>query len=57
MFGKSRIDEISADMEIPLAGRIPIETAYAEKADAGTFAEVENTHLEKALDLIRQQAG
>ena len=57
VFGKSRIDEISADMEIPLAGRIPIETAYAEKADAGTFAEVENTHLEKALDLIRQQAG
>ena len=52
VFGPSRIEEIAEDTGIPVAGKIPIEPEYAQKADAGQFAEVENAYIEPALKLL-----
>ena len=54
VFGKSRIEEIAKKSGLPLAGRIPIEPAYAEKADEGKFAEVDNAYMEGAMDCLRK---
>ena len=39
---------------IALAGRIPIESSFAEKADEGRFSEVDNTYIASALELLRK---
>ena len=54
VFGKSRIEEIAKKSGLPLAGRIPIEPAYAEKADEGKFAEVDNAYMAGAMDCLRK---
>ena len=54
VFGKSTIDQVSKDTGIALAGRIPIESSFAEKADEGRFSEVDNTYIASALELLRK---
>ncbi len=54
VFGKSRIEEIAKKSGLPLAGRIPIEPAYAEKADEGKFAQVDNAYMNGAMDCLRK---
>ena len=54
VFGKSRIDEIAGLYGLAVAGRIPIEPAYSEKADAGRFAEVDNEYLQGAMDCVKR---
>lgn len=53
VFGESRIDEIAGMNGLAIAGRIPIEPAYSEKADAGKFAEVDNVYIQRAMDCLR----
>ena len=48
VFGQSHIDDIAAQMGIPVIGRIPIQPDLASHVDAGTFSEVDNTYLESA---------
>ena len=48
IFGDSHIDDIAADMGVPVIGRIPIEPSMAEKVDEGRFDEVSNVYLESA---------
>lgn len=48
VFGESHIDEIAAELDTSVLGKMPIEPAFAEKADAGLFDEVENSYLEAA---------
>ena len=54
VFGKSRIEEIAAKTGLALAGRIPIEPSYSEKADAGQFAQVDNEYIKDAMDCLRK---
>ena len=54
VFGKSRIEEIAKKTGIPLAGRIPVEASYAQKADEGKFAEVDNVYIQAAMDCLRR---
>ena len=56
VFGKSRIEEIAKETGLPLAGRIPIEPSYSEKADEGAFAEVDNGYIQAAMDCLRKAA-
>ena len=53
VFGKSRIEEIAKETGIALAGQIPIDAEYAEKADEGNFAEVDIACIGQAMNLLR----
>ena len=52
VFGKSHIDEIALELNVPLIGRIPVEPSYAEHADAGNFHEVKNPYIEAATAVL-----
>ena len=53
VFGKSRIEEIAKETGIALAGQIPIDAEYAEKADEGKFADVDIACIGQAMNLLR----
>ena len=53
VFGESHIDEIAADLGIPVLGRIPIRPELARAADAGEFAGIANEDLDDAAVLLR----
>lgn len=48
IFGESHIDEIAQELKVPVLGKMPVEAAFAEKADEGNFHQVMNTYLEAA---------
>ena len=50
VFGESHIDEIAKELEIPVLGKMPIDTAIAEAVEAEKFYEVTNPYL-KGIDL------
>lgn len=52
VFGRSRIDEIAAEKGLQVLGKIPIDPSLAEKADEGSFAEVDNTFVADAVRAI-----
>lgn len=52
IFGDSHIEEIAAELNVPLLGKMPINPIYAEAADAGAFHAVNNEYLEKAEELM-----
>ena len=54
IFGECRIEEIAAKTGLALAGRIPIEPSYSEKADEGKFAQVDNMYIHEAMDCLRK---
>lgn len=49
VFGESHIDEAAGELSLPVLGKIPIEPAFAEFSDAGTFHEAENSYLDAAV--------
>lgn len=53
LFGESNIDAVAAELEVPVFGKLPLDPAYAEKADAGEFDKVENPYLEKGVDTLK----
>ncbi len=54
VFGESHIEEAAAELGLELFGQVPIDPAYAEAADKGEFAGVNNTHIQAALDVLRR---
>ena len=52
LFGDSHIEEAAADMGLQVAGKMPVDPSFAEAADTGTFAEVHNTYLDHAGDIL-----
>lgn len=52
IFGDSHIDEIAADMNMEVLGKMPINPLYAEAADKGAFHAVENEYVEKAVEKL-----
>ena len=45
VFGESHIDEVAADLNVKVLGKMPIDPKLAALAD-GKFAEAQNPHLE-----------
>lgn len=45
-FGESHLDEIAGAEKLPILGRIPVDPAFAEAADAGEFDKVRNKYLD-----------
>lgn len=48
VFGESHIDEIAAELKVPVVGKMPIDAEFAQKADAGVFHEIVNAYVEAA---------
>lgn len=54
VFGKSHVDEVAANIGLPVCGKIPIDSAYAEMSDEGKFAEVDNEYVKDAVDIVKR---
>ena len=52
VFGESHIDEIAAELKVPVLGKMPIDVSYAAKADSGTFAEIDNQYIKAAVEVM-----
>lgn len=50
VFGKSTIDEVAKEVDLPVLGKLPIDLRLAELADAGEFAKAEVEYLQAAKD-------
>ena len=53
LFGESHIDEIAADLDLSVLGKLPLDPAYA-KADAGQFYTMDNPYIAKAIEALEQ---
>ena len=52
VFGKSKIDEISDELDVLVGGKIPIDPKLVELADAGEFAKAEIPYLDTAYQTM-----
>ena len=52
VFGESHIDEIAAELKVPLLGKMPIDVKLAELADSGLFSKIENEYITAAADVM-----
>ena len=52
VFGESHIDEVSDELGVIVAGKMPIDPALTELSDAGEFAKAENPYLNGALEVL-----
>lgn len=53
LFGESHIDDVAAELGVPVFGKLPLDPAYAEKADMGAFADMENPYLEQGVETLK----
>ena len=53
VFGESHIDEVAKASKTKVLGKLPLNPAFAEKADAGKFYEIENEYLNAAYDVLK----
>lgn len=54
VFGESHIDEIAAELNVPVLGKMPIDMEFAQKADDGEFGEVINEYVKAAEEAMPQ---
>ena len=54
VFGESHADEAAEGKGLTVAGRIPIDPAFAEAADQGAFAGVDIAELKEAAQICRK---
>ncbi len=52
IFGESHIDEIAEELNVPVLGKMPIDMAYASKADSGTLDQINNEYITKAVEVM-----
>ena len=52
VFGESHIDEIAAELNVPVLGKMPIDVKLAELADSGLFSKIENEYITAAADVM-----
>ena len=53
IFGESKIDEVAKANNMNVLGKLPLNPAFAQKADEGCFDEIENPYLEKAYEVLK----
>lgn len=52
IFGESHIDEIAAELNVPVVGKMPIDMDYASRADGGAFDQINNEYIAKAVEVM-----
>ncbi len=55
LFGESHIDEIAAELGVPVLGKMPIDPEFAKHADEGTFDQAKNEYVESAFAVLRDK--
>ena len=53
LFDESHIDEAASELAMQVLGKMPLDPAYAELADAGLFYKADNPYLEDAVKKIK----
>lgn len=53
LFGESHIDEAAASLGTKVLGKLPLDPAFAQKADAGEFYAMENSYLDEAVTVLK----
>lgn len=53
LFGESHIDEAAALLGTKVLGKLPLDPAFAQKADAGEFYQMENNYLDEAVNVLK----
>ena len=53
VFGQSHVDEAAQELGIPVFGKLPVDPAYAEKADEGKFFEIDNPYLADGVEALK----
>lgn len=53
VFGQSHVDEAARELGIPVFGKLPVDPAYAEKADEGKFFEIDNPYLAAGVETLK----
>lgn len=53
LFGESNVDAVAAELGLPVFGKLPLDTAYAQKADAGEFEKLENPYLAEGVEHLK----
>lgn len=54
IFGDSHVDEVAREIGIPVMGKMPLNPAYAEAADAGEIYKLDNDSLSTAKDILEK---
>ncbi|MDO4518797.1 MAG: Mrp/NBP35 family ATP-binding protein [Eubacteriales bacterium] len=54
IFGESHIDEIAAELKVPVLGKMPMDADLAKKADCGAFAAIVNEYIADAEKVMPQ---
>lgn len=54
LFGESHIDAVAAELGVPVLAKLPLDPAYAEKADEGAFEKMENPYLDAAVEVLKK---
>lgn len=52
VFGKSHVEEVAAELAVPVLGRMPIDASLAEAVENERFSEVENEYLAAAAERL-----
>lgn len=53
IFGESHVDEVSAELSLPVFGKLPIDPNLAKAADKGKFYETDNPYLAAAVEALK----
>ena len=53
VFGKSRIEEVSKELQVAVLGKMPIDPKLTELSDAGEFAQAVNPYLDGAFAALQ----
>jgi len=52
IFGESRLEQVAAELGLPVLARLPIDPALAAAVDAGKLEQVEKNYLEGVADWL-----
>lgn len=52
LFGDSKIEEVAAEIGVPVLGKMPLDPEYAKLADEGQFDKIKNPYLKDAVDKV-----
>lgn len=53
LFGQSHVDEVAEELRIPVLGKLPLDPNYAETVDQGRVFEIQNSFLDKGVDVLK----
>ena len=56
VFGESHLDEIAAQLDIPVLARLPIDPAVAQSYDSGKMENVDTNRVNNVIDAIKSLA-